>query len=214
MAARSVNLYEVIDYDNKGKPVSAMDRAVEAFRSGAFMQDAAARIGWPVATLRQWLKVGAEAVSAVAQGKVRAHELTPHQRQCAELHQRTVRAETDARMMMLALVQQQAAGGHTRTETTIRTVNGQATETTTRTIVAAPDARAASWLLAHRWPEDFARRSIEVTGAGGAPIEVDVRSAAERLAEVIEAAGDKAAASAEVVAASNGNGANGNGHHE
>lgn len=216
--ARPVNLYEIIDYDGTGKPTSIIDRAEEAFRRGAFVQDVAARIGWPVANLRQWLKTGAEAVASVAQGKARTHELSPHQRQCADLHMRVGRAEADARLMMLAIVQRRATGGHKRTETVIRTTNGQPVETTVRTITEAPDARAATWLLEHRWPADYGRRQVEVTGAAGGPIEVDVKTAAERLADIIDRAGAASAASAEVVAQTSGNGSgngtNGNHHTE
>lgn len=216
--ARPVDLFAIIDYDANGNPVSIMDRVEEAMRRGAFTQDIAARVGWPVATVRGWLRTGAEAVASVAQGNARTHELTPHQRQCAELHMRATRAEADARLMMLAIVQRQASGGHKRTETTTRVVNGRAVEITTRTIEAAPDARAATWMLEHRWAEDYGRRHVEVTGADGGPIEVDLKPARERLADLIEKAATASEASAEVIASATGsngaNGTNGNGHHQ
>jgi transposase len=34
------------------------------------------------------------------------------------------------------------------------------------------DWRAAAWLLEHRWPQEWGRRNVEVTGPEGGPVEV------------------------------------------
>lgn len=71
----------------------------------------------------------------------------------------------------------------------------------TRVRTAAQDPkhwRAAMGLLVAKWPEEFGRRQIELSGVGGAPIEATVRTepvqpldseAVERMAEVMARAG-------------------------
>lgn len=213
------NFYAPIDYLN-GQPVSIMDRVEEALRQGAFLHDAAARIGQPVEQLREWRKIGVRVGRALIAGTKRLHDLTVHERQCGELALRMERAEAEGRMHLLALAQRQARGGLKRTEVTSKVVGstlnadgqltgGTVTEHTIREITAPPDSNMITWLLGHRWPEDFGRNRVELTGPEGAAVRVEL-SAGDKLRSLIQDVRDSTSEADDEVAAVAGNG---NGHH-
>ena len=195
------DLDEVIDYRPvrnadgvvEQHPVTYMDRLVEAVQLGGFLHDAAARVGVTVETLREWRKLGAAANADVLAGKKRRSHLTKRVRQYALLAQRLETAEAEARLKLLGLGQRLAQGGYERTKTITRTIAAtggqpQLVETTTEVATAEPDPRMITWLLGHRWPADFNRTRVELTGAGGGPIRTDPRSALDQLRAAVETA--------------------------
>lgn len=206
----ATNLNTPIDFDGNGRPTSIHERVVETIRNGAFIHDAAARVGFPVETLRDWRKVGQRALRDIVQGRRRSHELTFHERQCAKLARAMGQAEADAKMAMLARLGQLAAGMK-RTETTIRTdASGAMIEQTVREITAVPDGRVITWWLTHRHPDDFGRQHVELSGPEGGPIPVSVQSTADKLRDVIESVREsKADDEPDTVAAGNGHSPNG-----
>ena len=164
------NLRDVLAYrevDGEQVPVTVADRVEETIRQGAFLHDAAARVGVSVETLRRWITTGNGAAADLLAGRTRLSAMTRHQRRCMDLAERVERAEADAKVALTGKAMEIARGGYVRTETSTKTVGGTITEVTTREIEAGPDSHALTWMLAHRWPEDFGRTRLEVTGAGG-----------------------------------------------
>jgi hypothetical protein len=52
---------------------------------------------------------------------------------------------------------------------------------------AAPDDwRAASWILERRFPKDFGKQTLEVTGADGAPMQVEVATLQRVMLKALE----------------------------
>ena len=69
-----------------------------------------------------------------------------------------------------------------------RSGRGNVVETTTELSTAEPDAKMITWLLGHRWPADFNRTRVELTGADGGPIRTDPRSALDQLRDAVAGA--------------------------
>lgn len=212
------NLRQVIANGPNGDE-TVIDRVESVIRHGGFMKDAAARVGVRIETLRNWLAIGNRCARELTQeGGRRLSRMQQHERDCIDLAARVERAEADARMGMLLLVEKLAVGGFER-KTTVEKVNaaGQVVERTTTTAIAAPDGAMATWWLRHRHPHDFAVQRVELTGAGGGPIEVDagnvVDKLRERLREVATAAAEASPdAMDQLLATATGNGHNGNGN--
>jgi transposase-like protein len=163
------------------RPMSALDIVEEAIRAGAFIHDAAARVGVHVETLRDWRRLGVNATRQVAQGLKRRSDLSKRERQYAELAYRMEKAEADARLLLLGTMQRVAQGGITAVETVEKVdATGNVLERTTRRSETLPDQKAAAWLLGHRWPEDFHGRQ-ELTGPEGGPVHVETTSALDKL---------------------------------
>jgi hypothetical protein len=174
--------------------VSIADRIVEIVGAGLFLHDAAAAIGFPIDTLRSWRRTGARAARQLLNGEKRLSDLSAHEQQCGELSIRWDRAEMEARRSLMDVSWKVATGGLTRTEVTRKVVHPEnvdpsavrTIETTTKTIEVLPSDRMLSWLLEHRWPEDFGRRRLEITGDGGGPVQVeDATAAVDKLRSAI-----------------------------
>lgn len=223
-----INIDRVIRYDEvNGEQVgrSIADIVVETMAVGGFLHDAAAKVGYPVETLREWRKLGAHCLAAILAGTKRRSEMTAHQKRCMELVHRMDKAEAEARTSLLALARGVATGGLIRTETTVKTitptVEGKAAsepvevERVTRTIEAAPDGHMLGWLLSHRWPADFGRTRVEVTGEGGGPVRVDARPIidviTQHLADIRTARDETDPARLDALVAGNGNGSHAEG---
>jgi hypothetical protein len=202
--------------DGSRTAVTIADRIVETVGAGLFLHDAAAAIGFPVDTLRAWRKIGARVARQLLNGEKRLNDLSAHERQCGDLSIRWDRAEMGARQALLNVGMKLAKGGLTRTEVSVKTIRPAANEpgdgerlveTVTRDIEVLPSVQMLSWLLERRWPEDFGRRRLEVTGADGGPVLLgDAASAADKLRSAIEDIRESKAEADESLAG-NGNGA-------
>lgn len=208
-----------LDIDGVRTPTTVADQVVEALAAGAFEKDAAARAGVDKTTLRNWIAAGARARRQVLQGDRRAHDLTDHEAQCVRLLVRVEEAEASARTMLAATAARVAQGGIEAKETTRRMEpDGRVTETVTvrKTL---PDGRLALQILAQRWPAEWGRNRVELTGADGGPVLVDAAPIRDMVAARLDAIRERtAAASPEALgltAAPNGsgNGNGSNGHH-
>lgn len=228
--APPTNLDQVVRYRNDpatGEKVglTVTDIVVETMAVGGFLHDAAARVGVSVEALRRWRTTGNACLAEITNGARRLSEMRAHERRCIVLVQRMDDAEAEARTALLQVAHGIANGGGTRTETTVKLLQPTDAdgapkgdpielERTTRTIEAAPDGHMVGWLLSHRWPADFNRQRIEVTGEGGGPVQVDATSALDKirqhLADIKAAREETDPERLEAAIAGNGSG---NGHH-
>jgi hypothetical protein len=166
--------------------LTIIDAIVDTMERMGFLHDAAARVGFDTVTVREWRRVGARANADVLAGKVKRSDLTAHQKRCAELATRLAEADAKARMGLLGTAQALAVGGIENTETVTKAVQvnegePRITEITTRTTRTLPHPGTVMWLLQHRWPNDFARNRLEVSGPEGGPVPVDITSARDRI---------------------------------
>jgi len=189
-------------------------------RLGGFLHDAAARVGVAVETLRTWRTVGNRCLGEVTAGKRRRSDMSRHERNCATLAAKIDLAEAEARTGLMMVAGQLARGGITRKETTTKSVNAPAgavvVETITREIEVGPDGHMVAWLLQHRWPGDFNRSRLEITGADGGAVQVDATPIIEKvrrhLADIQAARAETDPAALETLMAEPAT-PNGNGHH-
>ena len=168
-----------------------IDRIEETLRSNGPQHDAASRAGITPETLRWWREKGTRAQADLLAGRRRHADLDRHTKRCVELVARIEAAEAEARMLLLGNLASLAQGGIQ----TVRTVervspDGEVIEATVETRELPPDPRAATWLLTHRYQDDFAPR-VEITGAGGGPVEVSIR---DQLLGAIAAVRDRSTA--------------------
>lgn len=210
-----------LDVDGTMTPYTVADAVVSVLREGGFEKDAAARGGVDKTTLRGWMATGSRARRQVLQGERRAHDLTEHEAQCVRLLVRIEEAEAEARVSLSATAARVAQGGIKVTETTVKREGRKVTQTVTER-ETLPDGRLALQLLAQRWPNEWGRHRVEVSGPDGGAVQVDVagirETVAARLATIRERAEAAAPERMEALAAQaqgNGhtNGHNGNGHN-
>lgn len=177
-----------------GEPrrVTLVEAACEALRLSANMADAAARCGVDVDTLRAWRRSGARAIGDVLAGRRKLGALSPAERAAAEFHERATQAEQDGQLYLVGLLQREAQGGYAVVKTKVkverrRQADGSTVEVEvgreTVTETARPNTGTLQWMLANRDPENYGRRRLEVTGADGGPIPMELRSASDSLLE-------------------------------
>lgn len=168
------------------RQLTVIDAIVDTIEGMGFLHDAAARVGVAVETVREWRKLGARANADLYSGRRKRGELQAHEKRCAELAARLAQADANARMRLLGIARDVAAGGLETVETVTRAVQvnegePRITEITTRRTSSLPNAGMVTWLLGHRWPGDFNRTRVEVSGPDGGPVPVDTTSARDRL---------------------------------
>jgi hypothetical protein len=172
------------------RQLTVLDAVVDTLEGMGFLHDAAARVGVAVETVREWRKLGVRVNADLAAGKRTAGVLKAHERNCAELARRMAGADAVSRMRLLGLASSIAQGGVETTETVTKAVqvgehDPKVVEITTRTATALPHPGMVQWLLTHRWPADFNRTRLEVSGPDGGAIPVDVTSAREKLSRAL-----------------------------
>jgi hypothetical protein len=158
------------------------DRLLKAVRAGAPYVQAARAAGIHDATFRRWMARGEEE-------QQRQDDDQPpdeHEEPFRAFRAAVLRARADTAVRGVALIQQAAAGGAVIREVNRRYRDPESGQMVEETEVqrAAPEWRAAAWLLERAFREDFGRGPVEVTGPGGGPLEVSERSLAELAARV------------------------------
>ena len=157
--------------------VTAGERIIEVLRLGEYVETAAAIADVDKTTIYEWLKVGATAHDLVARQGRTLKSLTQHQRDCMKFSHAVAQAQALARADDVATTLQLARGGHQIVSTVIkRDKDGQVLEHVTRTETAQPDGAMLRWRLERRFPEDWGRRRIEISGPDGEAIPVEVRA--------------------------------------
>lgn len=205
--------YEIVGYDDiitedgvEHRPVRVIDRVETTLRMNGFMHDAAARAGISPDKLRIWRGKGNRANSAILEGRKRYSELDTLTKRCIELARRMDLAEAESRSVLLDTANRLAVGGLERKRLVqkrdMRT--GDVVEVTEETTTMLPDPRMITWLLTHRYPQDFPAQRVEISGPAGGPVEVEI-TARDRLLDAIEAVQKRSELGPEI-------GPEGNGH--
>jgi len=157
------------------------DRIIKAVRLGNFLDTAAKAAGVHPATVYRWIQDG-EAPGAPKAKREFCEALT--------------RARAEAEQRMVGAVIKDASGGYVTKRVTRVLRNG---DTETEETIAGPNGKVALEFLSRAFPDRWAsRKALEVTGAGGGPIQVS----AERingLADRVQAALSSAVVDAEIV---------------
>lgn len=217
--------------DGQRVRVTVRDVILAKLLAGVPLADAVAAAGISRHVFREWRREGQRVLTAVLAGERARSDLSADERRLAAFAQDVETAESTAKADLLDLLQRIAQGGIETTDTTtVVTVDANGTplrrQVEEKRSTTLPSAQAITWLLEHRWPADFARRT-EITGAGGAPLH-DPAPALNRLEELLaKVAGNREATTPDAIEAqlaappalgpppeTNGNGSsNGNGHH-
>lgn len=147
------------------------DTIVAAIRAGNYVETAAAYAGVNRATVFRWLKEADQPGAG---------------RSLVEFRDAVQRARAESEIRVVGQIQRVIMGGQVLKEIT-RTMPDGATET--EKTYAAPDGRVALEFMSRAYPDRWARRSaLEVTGAGGGPVQVEHAHVIAGLAERLHAA--------------------------
>jgi hypothetical protein len=138
-------------------PFTLADQIVERVRTGLDLTDAAASANLAKQTIWDWRRRGALNRALIAQGKPYAHADGPAYIAFADALER---AEAEAELVRLAIIQRAAEGGFKTTRETIRyDATGDILERTLVTETAAPQWTAAAWYLERRHARKYGRKS-------------------------------------------------------
>lgn len=169
-----------------GSTVTAGEQVIDQVQLGLDLQAAADSAGIDRSTLHRWNVAGARHRAQMAQGKLR--KPTAGQLALVEFCNALEKAHAQAEANRLAIINRAAMGGAVVTKTTrkVQTIyaeDGTATERelerTDTTETLRPEWQAAAWWLERK--RGYVR-TLEVTGAGGAPL-VPQAEAARDLAD-------------------------------
>lgn len=160
----------IVAHRRDGTPITAAERIVDAVRTGAYVETAAAMAGVSKVTLHEWLNKGAAANGKYAAGK----RLGANEARYYSFANALVAAEAEAEVETIGTIALLARGGHEQvTKETRIAADGKVTEVT-KTTTLPPNVTAATWHAERRWSHRWNRRTqIELTGAEGGPIKVE-----------------------------------------
>lgn len=143
------------------------ERIVQAIRTGAYVETAAAAADVDKGTLYDWLKAGARAHSKRADGK----RLSANEKRYAEFASAVHRAEAEAELDDIDGLHKLARGGLVVEVKTTTSKAGDVVAETVREETLAPNVPALMWRLERRHPDRWGRRqAIEVGGIGDAGV--------------------------------------------
>lgn len=157
---RPSKITDVAWHTDDGTPVTVADRIPQLIAQGNYMETAAAAAGIGKTAVYDWLRI-----AATAHGKVhRGERLTAHERRCIDFANAVAEAEADAEAKDLERLATLADGKD-----------------------AAVAARVTMWRLERRFAKRWGQRgSLEITGADGGAVELDLgESAREALGDVL-----------------------------
>lgn len=160
--------------------VMVWERVADAIRLGGSLHDAAARAGVGKAVLQGWLRNGTRLQAAIGQGARDPDSLTAHEQAEMQLAVVVDRAEAEAKLVLLGLLDRVTRGVEVRTVTVKIDQSGQEVERTERTENRGPDPATIRWRLERRWPEEFGQRVR-------AEVVAQIDTGPERVAELADA---------------------------
>lgn len=154
-----------------GSTTTVAERIVALLAGAVPLHTAAAAAGVNQETLRVWLNTGARIGQELAARKRTTAALTPLEKACWEFSARVATAEAGWVVDALCGIEEARRGGRKVVRTTERhDSQGAVVERTIVTEELAPNIAAAQWLLERRYPEEWGRRRLEVTGPDGGPV--------------------------------------------
>lgn len=170
-------------------------KLIEATTVGSPVSVAAAYVGISERTFHRWMERGLEALDLTDEGK----PVPPDEKPYLDLFNEIQQARSSAAVKSVVLIQRAAQGGVVTEETTKKYRDpdtGQVVEEKT-VKRSAPDWRAGAWYLERQHRQHFGKddkHHVELTGAGGGPVEVvEVEALAERVRANLAAAAAAAA---------------------
>lgn len=174
-----------------GEKITVADEIVERIRSGASNLDAAQSVGISKSTLQDWLREGARASARRLAGE----KLTAKERRLADFSDREAQALAEWKVEQEIQLGILSTGRERLIVTEKRDSAGNLIEKSERREGIEPNAQVIEWRLERRFPEQYGRQRLEITGPEGGPIPLSIReqasealaSAAERLAEGLAA---------------------------
>ncbi len=194
IVGRPTKIDEVVRHTADGQPVTVGAQIIQRLQLGLTHNAAVKAAGVTRDTFWRWRGDGARLRALQAQGKRKT--FTPQELRLIEFSDAVERAEGEAEVQRLAVIQGAAVGGQKIVKVSERQamVDGVMTvvERTVTTETARPNWTAAAWWLERRLPQQYARR-VEITGAEGAPLleEADhARSLADSLRDYLTGAAD------------------------
>lgn len=172
---RPTKIDQPLDYGAGTTTVS--ERILGMLRQGNYLETAAAAAGVHKDTVYEWLKIGAAAAT-----KLHRHEkLTAHERRCWDFADAVGRAQSQAEVDDVVALDG-LAQGRVRQVTVVKVnAEGVELERSERVELDGPDASVLQWRLERRFPDRWGRKRLELTGADGGPIGVDLGASARDL---------------------------------
>jgi hypothetical protein len=164
-------------------PVTVADEIIERVRGGAARADAAASVGIARSTLQEWVRDGAR----LAARRLAGDELTDDEHALADFSDREAEAVAEWKVEQELQLSLLSTARSREVVTEKRDSAGNLLERTTRTEGIEPDARVIQWRLERRFPDQYGRQRLELSGPDGGPVPLDLRSAAlDRLLQMAE----------------------------
>lgn len=172
------------DVDGQQIEVTVFDRIVASVRVCAPLYEAADAAGVGRDTVAGWIKLAGK-LELQHRGSLENVELTHHERRCIEFSQAVREARAQWVIDANTLHERIARGGIPQEVTTEeRDEAGKLLKRTVRRTTTSPDPRTLEWRFKYLRPDLYADR-LELTGAGGGPIEMSQEDKASALTELV-----------------------------
>lgn len=156
--------------------VVTADKIVSALRVGTPEEGAAASVGITLATLRAWKTEGARILRRMTQQGQNRSDLSHRERRLADFSSKVLLAEGEWEAKSNGLLDRIAEGGlQVVTVTEKVNADGEVTERSQRTETLGPNPGVLMARLKMRFPGRYSER-VEVTGAEGEPITIELRA--------------------------------------
>lgn len=197
---RPPKLGKVVARTEDGKAITVGDRIVQAVRNGNYIEAAAAAAGVEKKAVYRWMNTGANLSIELEEDKRTLASLSAEEKRQLRFSHAIAEADAEWETGTNDLLHKLGQGGLETTVTTTKTNgDGEVIETTSKVEYTLPNDRVLTWRLERRHPDRYGRRTVEVTGPDGGPIQGELQvSAKESLLASIAAMSGRLTAEPEV----------------